>query len=82
MIGEGNLVQVVAGIVRIERRKSAVATLHSHQPIERAAHALGVARRIARLMHGPRHHGGIVEIRIEVIRELKRPAAAGQILGV
>ena len=29
-------------------------------------------------MHGPGDHCGIVEIRIEVIRELKRPSAAGE----
>ena len=79
MIGEGNLVQVVTGIVGIERRKAAVAALHPHQPVERTAHAFIVADRIARLMHGPGNHGCIVEVRIEIIRELKCPTAAGQI---
>src|SRR5271165_3713465 len=78
VIGERDLVEVVAGVVGVERGEAAVLALHSDQPIERAANALGIARRISRLMHGPHDHGRVVEIRVVAVRELKSPTAPGQ----
>ena len=78
VIGKGDHVEVVAGVVGIESSETAVLALHSHQPIQRATHALGITIRLARLMHGPGDHGGIIEIRVVAVRKLKRPAAAGQ----
>ena len=78
MIRKGNLVQVVTGVVGIECRKPAATALHAHQPIESAAHALRVAVRIMRLMHGPRDDGRVVEIGIKIIPKLKRPTTPGQ----
>ena len=47
MVGKGNLIQTVMGIVDIEGSKSAVAALHADQPVEGALDRMRVSRGVA-----------------------------------
>ena len=79
MIGERDRVQIVTGVVRIERAKSAVAALHADEPVKGTPHAVCIAGRVARLMHRPNDDCRIVKIGVIAVRELERPAPARQI---
>src|SRR5579864_8515695 len=77
MIREGNLVEVVMRVVRVERGKPTVATLHADEPVQCTIEPPLVSL-LTRAAHGPGDDGGIVQIGIVGIRELKSPAAARQ----
>jgi len=78
VIGEWNLVEVIAGVVVVEGSKSAIARLHADQPVSGDLHGASVARPRRRLIHRPSHHGGVVEVWIVRVGILKRPSAASQ----
>jgi hypothetical protein len=77
VIGERDVVQVEAVVVRVERRPAAVLVLHPEEPAHAALlgepHAIGVEA--ADLLERHEDHGGVVEVRIEVVAVLEGPAA-------
>ena len=75
MICEGNMVQVMMGVVRIKCPPAATARLHAGNPVSRSA-KVGLKRRIARLQEGMGDHRRVIDIGVVGVLELKGPAAA------
>jgi hypothetical protein len=77
VVGEGDVVKNEAVVVGIERAPAAVAALHAHEPrhatTQRALFPRGVEPLHARQRH--HHHGRVVEVGIEIVVVLERPAA-------
>src|SRR2546426_535337 len=77
VVGERDVVEVEALVVRIERRPASVLPLHAEEPAEAAL--LREPRRIGvepvDLLERHEHHRGVIEVRIEVVVVLERPAA-------
>ena len=75
-VAERQLVDEVAGVVRVERAPAAVLGLHSGQPGQRAVDGGLVARRLRAHPAQRQHHlGGVVGVGVVVVVELERPAA-------
>jgi len=64
------------GVVDVERCESAVAALHTDEPIQGALDVMRVACRIARLVHRPGDDSRVVKVGVMSVRELKGPAPA------
>ena len=77
MVGEGNFVEVIVRIVRVESGEPAVFRLHAVHPVGRALHCALIAGP-SDLLHGPAHRGRVVDVGIMAVAELERPAAATQ----
>ena len=77
MVGERDVVQVEPIVVGVERAPAAVGALHAEEPAEPAL--LGGPRLVGvepfDLLEGHHDHRGVVEVRIEVVVVLERPAA-------
>src|SRR6185312_4596176 len=57
VIRERNVVEVVVGVVSVERGEPAVLALHGDQPVERTLDRAGITLRQTRLMHAPGDNG-------------------------
>src|SRR2546429_132242 len=77
VVGEGNVVEVEPLVVGIEGRPAAVLALHAEKPAEPALlrQPRGVGVEPADLLERHQHHPGVVEVRVEVVAVLERPAA-------
>ncbi len=79
MIGEGNVVQIVIGVVGIEGAPAAVFALQALHPFATARDGVPVIRFRRNALFGAvqrhHHHGGVVEIGIIGVVVLKGPAA-------
>ena len=74
MIGEGNVVQHIMGVVGVERAPAAVRALHPDHPFGGARDAVAVFFRI-RPVQRHRHDRGVVDVGVVVVAVLERPAA-------
>src|SRR5207247_2520215 len=77
VVGERNVVEVEAVVVGIERRPAPVLALHAEEPAEPALlrQSHGVPVEPADLLERHQDHRGVVEVRVEVVVVLERPAA-------
>ena len=77
VIGERDVVEVETIVVGVERGPTAVLSLHAEEPAEPTL--LGRLRRAvvepAHFVERHHHHRGVVEVRVEVVAVLERPAA-------
>ena len=71
-VAERDLGDPVLRVVGVEGTPAAVSRLHARHPVERAAD-----RRVAdpELAQRERDHSRVVDVRVEVVLELERPAA-------
>ena len=74
MIGEGNVVEIVIGVVGIEGAPAAVAALHAHDPFRGSVDGAAIAGAVE-AVERHRHHGGVVDIGIMRVGVLEGPAA-------
>ena len=76
VVGEGDVVQVEAVVVGVERGPAPVSVLHAEEPAEPPL--LGRPRRVAaepvHLLERHHDHRRVVEVRVEVVAVLERPA--------
>ena len=76
MIREWNVIQKLQIVFVIERAPAAIFVLHADQPgkpaLHRTAQTLGIGIGDATQRH--QHEGGIVNVRIKLVLEFKRPA--------
>ena len=80
VIGEGDVVEVVMGVVSIKGAPAAALALHANGPVRRALDGLVGARRrgaggTAMAVHGQHHHGGVIHIGVMRVLVLEGPAA-------
>ena len=78
MIGEGDRVQEVGGVVLVECAPAAICTLHALDPAGGAGDVLVITGAIDPVQQHA-HHRGVVDIGIEVVAVLERPAARREI---
>ena len=82
VIGEGDVVEVVGGVVDVEGAPAAVGALHAEHPFPRPRDRPVVASRAglaARAVHRHHDHGRVVEIDIVRVLVLERPATRPQV---
>ena len=83
MIGKGNVVEIVIGIVGIEGAPAAIFALQPVDPFGAARDGLAVICAGVDLpggaVQGHHHHGGIVQIGVMVVAILEGPAAGAHI---
>jgi len=77
VVGEGDVVEIEAIVVGVEGSPTPVRALHAEEPAEPAllGRPCGVAVQPLDLLERHHDHRGVVEVRIEVVAVLERPAA-------
>src|SRR3989475_4138214 len=77
VIGEGDVVEVETIVVGVEGGPAPVLPLHAEEPAEPAllGRLRGAVVQPADLLERHHDHGGVVEVRVEVVAVLKRPTA-------
>ena len=76
VVGEGHVAQELPVVVHVEGRPAAVARLHGEQPVDGALPAGLLRRRVrgARVPQRQQHHGGVVDVRVELVGDTRRPS--------
>ncbi len=74
VIGEGDVVEIVVGVVDIEGSPAAIAALHADEPFRRAGDRFAIFRSV-QPVERQCHHRSIVEIGVMRIGVLERPTA-------
>ena len=82
VVSEGNVIQKLQIVFVIKRAPSAVGVLHADEPCQPAAHGIAQAIRvrIVDAAQGHQNEGGVVNVGVKIIAELKCPAARLRIL--
>src|SRR2546425_10922704 len=75
VVGEGDVVEVQLVVVRVERGPATVSALHAEEPAEPALLGRSHPFEAAHLLERHQHHRAVVEVGIEVVGVLERPAA-------
>ena len=76
MIGKGDIIEIIMGIIGVKGGKSAVFRAHAPDPLGRRLNRLAIALWIGET-HRPPDHRGIIQIGIIGIGVLEGPATPG-----